>query len=137
MIQRVDITARLQHRLLEIVSTALPLITRSIADADLLGLAHLRGEMIHALDAYYCHVSKLNADAGRSADECDRLTVSCVELRAAYEAFRARWVFRNGAESWHEYRLSAVVMMKHVRSIMQEADAIEAIKPFGVERKLG
>ncbi len=52
MIHRIDITARLQRRMLEIVGTALPLLTRSRADADLVGLAHLRGEMVDAIDAY-------------------------------------------------------------------------------------
>ena len=51
---QLDILARLQTRLLEIVGTGLPLITSSIRDADLIGLAHLRGEMVAALADVAC-----------------------------------------------------------------------------------
>ncbi|GEM_PF-1368587 len=117
MIHRIDITARLQRRMLEIVGTALPLLTRSRADADLVGLAHLRGEMVDAIDAYCRHVEAMR-DAGSKG-----LDAGCIDLRAAYETFRARWAQRENVDHWAEYRLSAVVMMKQIRALVQQAEA--------------
>ena len=123
MAYRVDITARLQQRMLEIVGTALPLITRSQADADLVGLAHLRGEMVDAIDAYCRHIHGLRDDADAPAEWLDRLIAGCNELRATYQSFGVRWMRRDCIAHWHEYRLSAVVMMKQVRKLVQDAEA--------------
>lgn len=74
--------------------------------------------------ATYCrHVHGIGGSRG------DDLVAGCTEIRAAYEAFRARWEHRRAAENWHEYRLSAVVMMKQVRAHVQEAAAIRAGRP--------
>lgn len=129
MICRLDITARLHRRMLEIVGTALPLITGSHADADLIGLAHLRKDMVAAIDLYCEHVQGLLDEARGalgSADlgEAERLARGCVSLREAYDGFRARWAHRHAADHWHEYRLSAVVMMKQVRSHVEQAESL-------------
>lgn len=114
MTYRLDITARLHRQLLDIVATALPLITSSRADADLIGLAYLRSEMVRKLKAYGSHVSQLG-----DPEQIARYT----NLQHAYDAFCERWVYRDGIEHWHEYRLSVVVMMKQVRSLVQSAEA--------------
>ena len=122
MVHQLDITARLQRRMLQIVGDALPLITKARADADLIGLAHLRGEMTDAIAAYCRHIDRLQNDAINSIDRLERLADSCIKLQAAYESFRIRWVHRDDTDYWHEYRLSAVVMMKQVRSLVQDAE---------------
>ena len=129
MVYRLDITARLHRRMLEIVGTALPLITSSRADADLVGLGHLREEMVQAMDAYCHHVHQLRNMGLVAANDADTLVAGCTDLRSAYEAFRARWVHRDGIENWYEYRLSAVVMMKQVRALVQHAERLGVATP--------
>lgn len=127
MVYCLDITRRLHQRLLYIVRVALPLIPASMGDADMAGLAHLREEMIEAIDAYSRHTRQLHdtalaaGDAARLA-EADMLMRGCAALGDAYDAFRARWAHRHAMDNWHEYRLSAVVMMKQVRSHIQSAE---------------
>ncbi|WP_174291241.1 hypothetical protein [Sphingomonas bacterium] len=115
--------------MLEIVGTALPLMTSARADADLIGLAHLREEMVQAMDAYCHHVHQLHDAGSLVPDHADLLVGGCVELRSAYEAFRIRWVHRDGIENWYEYRLSAVVMMKQVRALVQQAETSRVSRP--------
>ena len=124
MVYRLDITARLHRRMLEIVGTALPLMAGSRDDADMIGLAHLREEMVDAMDTYCRHVHHLRDDGRVSRTAGQALVDGCTRLRAAYEAFRARWIHRDGIEHWYEYRLSAVVMMKQVRSHVQQAETV-------------
>lgn len=126
MTNRLDITGRLHERMLDVVRAALPLITTSMAEADLAGLAHLREEMVEAIEAYCRHVREIVAMAREGGDchaiaHAELLTSGCAGLQSAYEAFRLRWAHRHAAESWHEYRLSAVVMMKKVRNHVQAA----------------
>ena len=90
---RLDITGRLQRRMLEIISTALPLITKSLHDADLGGLAHLRDEMVDAIEAYRLHADRLRGREGES------LCRGYAEVAAAYDGFRARWEHRRAAEN--------------------------------------
>ena len=120
MTYRLDITARLHRQMLDVVGTALPLITSSRADADLSGLAHLRQEMVRTLEAYSVHVKSLGDAA---------LIARCASLEQAYQSFRARWVYRDGIEHWYEYRLSAIVMMKQVRALVQQAEAERTTAP--------
>lgn len=126
MSQRLDITRRLQQRLLEIVRTALPLIPSSFGDADLVGLAHLRIEMVDTIEAYCRHVHRIpeacteGPHDGPSTAEC--LKEGCVALRGAYDAFCERWEHRTALNHWYEYRLSAVVMMKQVRDHVRNAE---------------
>lgn len=124
MAHRLNIIVRLQRRMLEIVGTGLPLITKLRDDADLVGLAHLRGEMVDSIGAYCRHVSELQDGSAAPADQSQALLVGCNDLQAAYEKFRARWVHRDGIDHWQEYRLSAVVMMKQVRAVVQNAEAL-------------
>ena len=129
MIERLDITGRLHARLLEIIRTALPLITSSMRDADLIGLVHLRGEMVDAIEAYCRHLHEVRDDAAKTADLADvakmnSMVEGCAALNAAYETYRARWVHRRAAVNWCEYRLSAIVMMKQVRDVVQQAELL-------------
>lgn len=129
MPHRLDIASRMHERLMEIVGVALPLIASSMADADLVGLAHLREEMVEAIDRYCRYVHALR-DAARAAGDgggaarTDELAAECAELRAAYEGFRTRWADRTAVEHWPEYRLSAIVMMKRVRACVRRAEAL-------------
>ena len=129
MTYRLDITGRLHRRMLEIVGTALPLMTGSRADADLIGLAHLREEMVEAIDAYCRHVQTLREAGHAPSAPGAALDDGCTSLRSAYDTFRARWVHREALENWHEYRLSAVVMMKQVRTLVQQAEAHASGRP--------
>ena len=121
MAYRLDITERLHRRMLEIVGTGLPLITRSLSDADLDGLAFLRGEMIDTIEGYCRHVHQVSGDDGQ------RLIEGCADVRAAYETFRLRWEHRHVSGNWLEYRLSAVVMMKQVRAHVERARALREV----------
>jgi hypothetical protein len=128
MAPRLDITRRLHERLLEIVRTALPLIPGSWRDADFDALAHLREEMVAAIDLYCRHVHRLRDDAIRNGgalavERAEMLVAGCTSLRGAYDSFRCRWAQRAAVEHWHEYRLSAIVMMKQVRNRVQQAEA--------------
>lgn len=121
MAHRLDILHRLQSRLLEIVATGLPLIPSSMKDADLVGLAHLRGEMVAALLAYTRYIDDHLIPQAVASGDAERLRhaqaskAGCVGLRQAYGGFRRRWAHRDGLTNWPEYRLSAIVMMKQVR----------------------
>ena len=115
--------------MLEIVGSALPLIARTFGDADLAGLAHLREEMVEAIKAYCRHVHHQRELAVACGDTqelaiAQALADGCTGLNAAYDTFRDRWVHRDAAGNWHEYRLSAIVMMKHVRDQVQRAEAV-------------
>ena len=126
---QLDVTTRLHERLLEIVRTALPLITASVADADLIGLTHLREEMVQAMELYGRHVHRLRDKADEAGDAAgmaaaSRLVAGSTQLAAFYAAFRDRWARRQAMENWHEYRLSAIVMMKQVRAGMQAAEQL-------------
>lgn len=129
MAHRLDILHRLQSRLLEIVGTGLPLITSSIKDADLVGLAHLRGEMVAALMAYARYVDEtVMPEALASGDperlrRAEELKAGCLQLKAAYRGFRRRWAHRDGRTNWPEYRLSAIVMMKQMRDHVRATSA--------------
>ena len=129
MAHRLDITKRLHERLLEIVRTALPLIPSVKADADLIGLAHLRSEMVEAMNAYCRHVHELHGDAAATAEPSRLLTArtlieGCSSLHASYEVFRERWEHRAALDNWYEYRLSAVVMMKQVRDQVRQTESL-------------
>lgn len=131
MPERLDITLRLHERMLDIVRTGLPRITSSMRDADLEGLAFLRGEMVGTIDAYCRHVGQLHTTALRRGDPAetaiaDALAEGCAALSAAYDDFRLRWADRSAAEHWPEYRLSAIVMMKHVRNSVRRAEQLRA-----------
>ena len=131
MVSRLDITRRYHERLLEVIKTALPFLTSSMRDADLIGLTHLREEMAEAMGAYCRHVHHLR-DGARDAREAaalsqaEALVTGCVSLHAAYDAFRSRWAHRHAVEHWPEYRLSAIVMMKQVRNHVQHAERLRA-----------
>ena len=127
MVKRLDILARHHARLLDIVGTALPLITASAQDADLPGLAHLRGEMIEAMAAYQRHVHDRMSTAATDAGDpvqtrrAQAAKIGCIEIERAYQTFTNRWAHREAAHHWPEYRLSAIVMMKQVRDHVRAA----------------
>lgn len=127
-----DITARLHARMIGIVTAALPLITKSKSDADLVGLAHLREEMLEIIAAYrrYIHSLSTNgelANTGQQPSSVNILIANLADFENAYEQFRARWLYRDGISHWHEYRLSCVVMMKRLRLLVHDAETIRII----------
>jgi hypothetical protein len=127
MTYRLDITSRLHGQMLEVVRSGLPLITNSMADADLIGLSHLRDEMVSTIDRYCRHAARLRENAALSVDEADwdeadKLVAQSESLRASYDAFRDRWAQRDAVGNWPEYRLSAIVMMKQIRNHIRVAD---------------
>lgn len=133
MIDRLNILDRLHTRLLEIVATGLPLLASSIADADLVGLAHLRGEMIAAIDSYARYVHDHVLGPAMRGDDAERLRlahrikVGAIQLQQSYHTFTTRWADRDGMSNWPEYRLSAIVMMKQVRDQVREASRWEPV----------
>jgi hypothetical protein len=124
MVVPLDITKRLHDRLMEIVNTAFALITPSLRDADLAGLAYLRREMIQLLEIYSDHVdAKIESMEGDEALRyLEVLQDSLRQLSLSYEKFRARWVHREATQNWPEYRLSCVVMMKQFRDHLTNAE---------------
>ncbi|WP_374944523.1 hypothetical protein [Sphingomonas sp.] len=128
-----NILDRLHARLLDIIGTALPLITSSIADADLIGLAHLRTEMIQAIDAYTHYVHDHVLDAAVAANDPARMQlaheikIGCISLEQTYRTFTSRWAHRDGMLNWPEYRLSAIVMMKQIRDQVRSASRWEPL----------
>ena len=145
MAHRLDILDRLHVRLLDIVGTGLRLMTASMKDADLVGLAHLRDEMIEAIGAYcrFVHGDGLVAhvagdDAQRRATAA-RVRAGCSDLKGAYDAFTARWTHRDGTLNWPEYRLSAIVMMKRIRDQVRAASTLsdDAEPPAAMPARTG
>jgi hypothetical protein len=131
MPQRVDILQRHHLRLLEIVRTALSCLTSSVQEADVVALRHLRAEMVSALAAYQRFVHEevympaiLCGDADAQMDAYS-IKVGCIEVQNDYEVFRQRWVHRNVAGSWAEYRLSTIRMMKQLRNHVQHATQLQ------------
>lgn len=135
MAHRLNILDRLHTRLLEIVGTALPLITSSIRDADLVGLAHLRAEMVCALEEYARYVQQQVLDIASSGSDRERIRLAqeikirSIALEQTYRAFTERWRHRDGIANWPEYRLSAIVMMKQVRNHVRTASRWEPADP--------
>lgn len=127
MPQRLDLLARHHNRLLEIMSTAGPLITATSAGADLEALAFLRQEMTEALAAYqrFVHEAIYAPLAGAAQSPAGRdalaLKLGCIEVQLDYDRFRQRWARRDALASWSEYRLSAAAMMKRVRDHVAQA----------------
>lgn len=119
MVNRLDITARLQRRIVEISSTAIPLIAKRQDEADLVGLNHLRGELMAAVGAYVRHIHRLGIEVKEPSAEIELLASRCLALRVAYRDFRRRWIYRDGMDHWHEYRLSASVLMKQIRALTE------------------
>lgn len=120
MPHRLNLVERHHKRLLEIVSAALPLITGSARDADLIGLRYLRQETVEALASYARLVADMvdNAEGsgdGRAAFVAGTLQARCRTIGGSYETFRGRWLERVALDNWAEYRLSAILMMKRVR----------------------
>lgn len=121
MLRRLNLLHRLHNRLLEIVTTAAPLIASTPEEADLVGLQHLRDEMVHTMSAYDRYIDEVliaQAEASGDADLICRaraIQVGSRRLTDAYDAFRARWVGRNPLANWPEYRLSAMLMIKQLR----------------------
>lgn len=127
-----DIIARLHARMIGIVTAALPLITKSRSDADLIGLAHLREEMLEIIAAYRRYIYSLNTScelliSRQKQSSINILVTNLADFENAYEEFRARWLYRDGISHWHEYRLSCVVMMKRLRLLVHDAETIRII----------
>lgn len=121
-----DIVDRLHRRLLEIIATALPLMTSSMRDADLEGLTFLREEMVEAIAsyrryAYQAHATAIAGGSDAAIAGTAALCFNCTLLDEAYGAFRERWAQRLAVEHWAEYRLTAIRMMKSVRNHVLEA----------------
>lgn len=125
--RRLNILDRLHTRLLDIVGTALPLITASARDADFVGLAHLRMEMICAMAEYARYVQQHVVDAALAGADPEQIRlaqeikIGSIALQRSYQSFADRWLHRDGMANWPEYRLSAIVMMKQVRSHVRDA----------------
>lgn len=131
MTRRLNILDRLHRRLLDIVGTGLPLITSSVRDADLVGLAHLRDEMICAVEEYARYVQQYVLEvalAGTDPEQirlAQEIKIGSVALERSYQSFTDRWRHRDGISNWPEYRLSAIMMMKQVRNHVRAAAQLE------------
>ncbi|MEG3124429.1 hypothetical protein [Sphingomonas sp. GB1N7] len=106
-------------------------MTSSMGDADLIGLSYLRAEVVEAMAAYRrCADQERVAASEPAAFEqiayADLLASGSIELQRIYDDFRRRWIDREIVGNWHEYRLSAIVMMKQVRNHVQNAQALRA-----------
>lgn len=128
---RLDMLARHHDRLLEIVSTARPLITEAVEDADLEGLRHLRGELVAALAAYQRFVHEeiyVTAQHAGGPPEAlgDALTlkIDCIQLQSDYEDFGLRWTRCDVLENWPEYRLSAHRMIRQLEEHVAQAGGL-------------
>lgn len=131
MSQRLNLLARHHSRLLEIMGTARPLITSSAERADLVALRHLRREMVEALAAYQRFVHEEIFEPARTSGsraaraDAQELKIGCIDIQVAYDAFGIRWSRRNALESWSEYRLSSIRMMKRVRDHIRQVQSFE------------
>lgn len=133
MTRRLDILDRLHRRLLDIVGTALPLITSSVRDADLVGLAHLRDEMVCAVEEYARYVQEHVLEVAIASADAERIRlaqeikIGSLALERSYQSFTDRWQHRDGISNWPEYRLSAIMMMKQVRNHVRAAAQLEPV----------
>lgn len=129
MLRTLDLLHRLHTRLLDIASTATPLITPTLEEADLVGLCYLRDEMVQMMAAYGRFIDEvLVPRAERSGDpelicRARAIHVGSERLINAYDRFCARWVHRDPMMNWPEYRLTAMLMIKQLREqVMQSRD---------------
>jgi len=127
MTYRIDLLARHHQRLLEIIETAYPLITASHADADTVGLRHLRREMEETLMSYerfiredICERSLWSA-TDEAVQDARALLASCQLLRKDYRGFIHRWTATESATNWARYRLAIMCMIQQFRDHIIES----------------
>ena len=57
-----------------------------------------------------------------------RLKIECVQVGVDYQAYTQKWDSADITENWHEYRLAALSMMRHLReSLARQDDAIRLL----------
>ena len=121
MLRKLNLLHRLHARLIEIVSTAAPLISSTLEEADLIGLEYLRDELFQTLCTYALYIDRFVIDrAERSADgeiigRARSIRDGSKHLILIYEEFCRNWVHRDPMINWPEYRLSSMVFIKHIR----------------------
>ncbi len=131
MPDRLNTLACHHSRLAGIADTAARLVAGSASEACIADLRLLRLDMMDALASYQSFIHQevfepaMRGCPGLALDSASALKISCIDLQGSYEAFRMRWSHRDTRENWPEYRLSAMQMVKKVRSHVHSAAALE------------
>lgn len=128
MVEPLDITKRYHERLLETANRAATLVDVSLEGSDLIGLEHLRREMVFLLEGYAAYVIQMPLVA-QDVDKLhyiEQLRFGAIILQRSYEKFRTRWVHREATENWHEYRLSLNVMIKQLCDHIRTSESMHA-----------
>ncbi|WP_010162386.1 hypothetical protein [Sphingomonas sp. PAMC 26617] len=130
MDKRLYIIERHHRRMSAILQDARPLLSSPAASVDHAGLGYLRNELVDALVSYRRFVQEdicLSPIGGGPDGRSDatELKTTCAEIESAYQRFRERWIYRQVPDNWSEYRLSAQVMMKQIKTAIDKSASLK------------